>query len=156
MSQSALLLITDDKTVLSACQGWIKPLAKPRVKKSTNPFTGEAYETETLVPEELESNLSEPTIEDIRKGLEFQALNQLSNSQPVAVKFTLSSELFDIIEDSPLFLVGDAHGEVHRIRRIEPEKETAVLEHFSHVADPSTQDKVRRSKGLSVFIYIYN
>jgi hypothetical protein len=155
MSLQALLLITDDRSVLSACPNWMPPLAQPRTKRSTNPFTGSAYEVETLVPDELETTLREPTVEEIEAGMEDEAFTRLSNVKPVAVEFTVSHAFYELIKDSAPFLYGDVHGEVHEIKRIEFEKEAAVLQHFTHLTGPWMKREHRRDNGLSLFTYIY-
>jgi hypothetical protein len=155
MSLEAFFLITDERTVLNACQGWMPPLAQPRSVARTNPFTGTVYEVNTLVPEKLESNLREPTFEDIETGLEDKVHDQLSKSRPLAVVFTVSHDFYEMIKETPPFLYGDVHGEVHEIKRVEREKEAAVLQHFQHLSGDFMEDGKRHAEGLSLFIYIF-
>jgi hypothetical protein len=155
MSLSALFLIADERYVRSACPGWMPPLDQPRTKKSINPFTGNAYEVDTRVPEELERSLREPSVEEIETGLEYRVFDQLSKTQPVAEQFTVSNDLYIIYKDTPPFLYGDVHGEVQEIKRIEPGNEGAVLEHFAHLTGRWMDEQYRRAKGLSLFIYIH-
>ena len=124
-------------------------------KAVDQPVHGHAYEVETLVPEELEKSLREPTVDEIEAGLEYKAFERLSNVKPVAVEFTVSHAFYEMIKDSAPFLFGDVHGEVHEIKRIESEQEAAVLRHFTHLAGPWMEGEYRRNKGLSLFIYIY-
>lgn len=155
MSQIALFLITDEKTVVDACQGWVPPLDRPRTKQHTNPFTGEVSQVKTLVSAELD-DLADPTIEEIKTGLKLEARDRLAKAQPLCVEFKVHSRVSDILRNARPFLYGDVHGAVHEIKRIAPDDEAAILQYFSDEAGPLVDERERRGRNLSIFVYIYS
>jgi hypothetical protein len=156
MSQEALFLITDEETLRDACQGWMPPLDRPRSKKHENPFTGEISEVKTRVPEELDQDHGEPTIEEIEAGLEYRVLDRLSKAQPLCIEFTVPRTMHDVLKSSPPFLYGGVHGELHQIKRVERDKENEMLQYFGNQAGPWIDEQRRRAKGLSLFVYIFS
>jgi hypothetical protein len=156
MSQQALFLITTENLVRDACRGWKPPLARARMKKHTNPFTGEVSEVSTRVPAELEDDLAEPSVEDIEAGLEFPVFDALAKARPVSIEFTIPQYMREAIKSAPVVLYGGVHGEVHEIKRVEPSRETEMLEFFPGQVDEWTDERKRREKGLSLFVYVYS
>ena len=156
MSQQALFLITPEQTVRDACQGWVPPLERARTKRHLNPFTGEMSDVVTRVPAELDDNLGELTIEEIEAGPEHAVFKALEKAKPLCIEFTIPRYMREAVQSAPVFLYGGVHGELHEIRRVEPDQEAAMLEFFPEQVDEWKDERKRRERELQMFIYVYS
>jgi hypothetical protein len=149
MSQFAILLVTDEKTVEGACRGWVRPAEKPVTKTMTNPFTREPVLVTSYVPPDFDDDVDCATL--------IEVYNDLKRAKPVCIDFQLSSLLrADFADGNTPFLIGNDEIGVVRIDRISRDKEAKVVKHFANELGPYASEEARRSQDLSMFLLVYD
>lgn len=149
MSIFALLVITDEKTVDSACRGWAPPLAEPTKKAMKNPFTGEVLDVVSYIPAEFEGNPDAAGVYDVHDALQ--------NAQPIVIDFKVFGELSTLIGAAiPFRMTRDDEGFLFAVERFPADREDEFLTHFRDQLGQYANAAARRSAGLSTFVYVYD
>ena len=150
MSQEALVCITDEGTVRNACRGWEIPLATPRLRKTINPFTGEAMERPTRLPE---GSSNAPTQDQASFAEVSRALKM---AKPVCREITLSISWREILTEASLFLIHEEDDVEFEVLCVHDERCVREVAQQLSVTTEALNAPVSNPAALSVFILMYS